>query len=99
MVAPRPARGDLRTLFSVDDYPASAERKGEEGTVQANLAIDKAGRVSGCTILHSSGSKTLDNTTCSIMQRRARFVPARDVNGNAVPDAVVTPPVVWRLAG
>jgi protein TonB len=95
--APRSAKGDVRTLFSADDYPAEAQRNGEEGTVQAELAINTAGRVSGCTILRSSGFKTLDHATCSILQRRARFVPARDVNGNAVPDTVVTPPVVWRL--
>ena len=94
---PNSAKGDLRMLFSADDYPADALRKGEEGTVQAVLAVDTNGRVSGCTIERSSGSATLDNATCSILSRRAHFYPAHDVNGNAVPDNVTTPPIVWRL--
>jgi protein TonB len=93
------ARGDIRTLFSADDYPADAQRNGEEGTVQAELAVDSKGRVTGCTIVRSSGHASLDETTCSILQRRARFTPARDANGEAIPDSVVTPPVVWRLEG
>lgn len=93
------AKGDLRTLFSADDYPAAAQRNGEEGTVQANLLIGPDGKVQSCTVIRSSNSKALDDATCSILQRRARFKPARDVNGMAVSDTVTTPPVVWRLEG
>ena len=97
--APGPASGDLRTLFSADDYPTDAQIKGEEGTVRAELIIDPRGRVSNCLIVQSSGHPLLDNATCSILERRARFKPARDLNGHAVGDHVFTPPVVWRLEG
>ena len=30
---------------------------------------------------------------------RAKFVPARDSNGNATTDTVTTPSIVWRLEG
>ena len=93
---PNSAKGDLRTLFSADDYPFQAQTKGEEG-VQAELLVDASGKVSGCTILRSSGSAALDTATCSILSRRAHFYPAHDVNGNAVQDIVRTPPIVWRL--
>ena len=93
------AKGDLRTLFSADDYPADAQRNGEEGTVQAELAVDPRGRVSRCLIIRSSGHSSLDKATCNILERRARFRPARDRNGDAVGDRVITPPVVWRLEG
>jgi protein TonB len=93
------AKGDLRNLFSADDYPAAAQQKGEEGTVQAALAVDAGGRVTTCTILRSSGSASLDSATCGLLQRRARFIPARDASGTAVPDRVTTPPIVWRLEG
>ena len=96
---PRASRGDVRTVFSADDYPADAQRKGEEGTVQARLAIDSSGRVSNCTVIRSSGFKSLDDATCSILTRRARFNPARDAAGRRVPDTVVTPPVKWQLEG
>jgi protein TonB len=91
--------GDLRTLFSADDYPAEAQRNGEEGTVQAELSVDARGHVRGCTVIHSSGHASLDSATCRILQRRARFDPAHDVNGDAVASSVVTPRIVWRLEG
>ena len=93
----RSTRGDLRTLFSTDDYPATALQNGEEGTVQARLQVDPQGRVSGCSIIRSSGHASLDDATCNILRKRARFTPARDAHGNAVADSVVTPAVVWRL--
>lgn len=93
------SRGDVRTVFSPDDYPADAQRNGEEGTVQAELSIDRHGAVAGCRILRSSGHASLDSATCNILRRRARFSPARDVNGDAVPSTLTTPPVVWRLEG
>lgn len=93
------ARGDLRTLFSADDYPASALRNGEQGAVQARLSIDADGRVSECSIIRSSGHASLDAATCNILQRRARFLPAHNANGNPTTDTVITPPVVWRLEG
>jgi TonB family protein len=91
------ARGNVRTLFSADDYPAEAQARGEEGTVRARLDIDTRGRVSKCSIIQSSGHASLDQATCSILQRRALFTPARDVDGKAVPDSVTTPSIVWRL--
>ena len=94
-----PARGDLRTLFSADDYPADAVRNEEQRTVQAELSVDPQGRVSACRIIRSSGHTTLDQATCQILQRWATFRPARDAHGTPVPDRVTTPPVVWRLEG
>jgi protein TonB len=98
-IAAQDAKADVRTIFSSDDYPADAQRNGEEGTVQAELSIDARGRVRGCRVIRSSGHASLDSATCSILQRRARFKPAQDVNGDAVASSVVTPLVVWRLEG
>jgi periplasmic protein TonB len=94
-----PASGDLRTIFNAGDYPVDAQRNGQGGTVQAELSIDTQGRVSGCTIVHSSGHSSLDDATCDILRRRARFTPARDVNGATISSTMTTPPVVWRLEG
>jgi protein TonB len=93
------ARGDLRTLFSADDYPASAQAAGAEGTAQATLTIGADGRVVGCNLTRSTGNSALDSATCNILRRRAKFTPARDSNGNATTDTVTTPPIVWRLEG
>ena len=101
-IPPPPAsnrRIELRTLFSADDYPAEAQRNGEEGTVQVALSVEPNGKVSACTIIRSSNHESLDRATCSILQRRARFLPARDAAGRPVPDRVVSPPITWRLEG
>jgi protein TonB len=93
------AKGDLRSLFSADDYPASAQSAGAEGTTRASLTIGPDGRVTGCNIIQSSGNGALDSATCNILRRRAKFIPARDSNGNATSDTITTPSIVWRLEG
>ena len=80
------ATANLPALFSTDDYPAAARREGQQGTVAFAVAIDRAGRVTACSITQPSGSVSLDWATCSIISRRARFTPARDVGGRAVED-------------
>jgi periplasmic protein TonB len=93
------AKGDLRTLFGPDDYPASAQAAGAEGTAQAQITIGTDGRVAGCNIIKSSGNSALDSATCNIIRRRAKYTPARDSNGQATTDTITTPPIVWRLEG
>jgi protein TonB len=93
------AKGDLRTLFSADDYPPSAVSAGAEGTAQASITIGTDGRVQSCNIIRSSGNSALDSATCNIIRRRAKFVPAKDSNGNATTDTITTPPITWRLEG
>jgi protein TonB len=93
------AKGDLRTLFSADDYPASASAAEAQGTAQATLTIGPDGRVVGCNLIRSTGNGSLDSATCNILRRRAKFTPARDSNGQPTTDTVTTPPIVWRLEG
>jgi protein TonB len=94
------AKGDLRTLFDgSQDYPASAQAAGAEGTVRAELTISSDGRVVGCNVTQSSGNSALDSTTCNILRRRAKFTPARDSNGNPTTDTYQTPPITWKLEG
>jgi protein TonB len=93
------AKGDLRTLFGPDDYPASAQAAGAEGTSQAEITIGTDGRVIGCNITRSSGNSALDQATCNIIRRRAKYTPARDSNGNPTTDTIQTPPITWRLEG
>ena len=93
------AKGDLRSLFSGDDYPASAQAAGAEGTAQASLTIGPDGRVVGCNLIRSTGNGALDQATCNILRRRAKFIPAKDSNGNATTDTITTPPITWRLEG
>jgi protein TonB len=98
-VSAQSARGDLRSLFSGDDYPASAQAAGAEGTARATLTISASGQVVGCNITQSTGNSALDSATCNILRRRAKFTPARDSNGNPTGDTVETPPIRWQLEG
>jgi protein TonB len=98
-VSAQSARGDVRTLFSADDYPASAQAAGAEGTAQAELTIGPTGAVVGCNLIRSTGNSALDQATCNILRRRAKFTPARDSNGNPTTDTYTTPPIRWQLEG
>ena len=76
----------LASYLSADDYPAVALRNNEQGTVSVLLDVNAAGRVVSCCVIESSGSATLDSTTCRIMRSRPRYTPARNPRGVAVAD-------------
>jgi protein TonB len=80
------ATANLPGLFSSDDYPEEAMRRDEQGTVAYTLAINPRGSVSNCVIARSSGSAALDTATCTVLQQRAHFIPARDGSGRPVAD-------------
>jgi periplasmic protein TonB len=92
----RPSRlvpiGDPLTWFTADDYPPSALRKNEQGTVRLVLHVDARGVPTSCSIAESSGIDTLDDTTCTIALRNARFQPPQDPA-----NATWQRRVVWRL--
>lgn len=67
-----------------DDYPAAAIRENMQGTVRFSLDVDEYGRPTGCSVVKSSGWPILDDTTCALLRRRARFLPATDENGVAI---------------
>ena len=90
------ARGNLPALFSTDDYPQSAIRNEEQGTTAVRMTVGPDGRVAECSITQSSGSSALDNATCSILKRRARFTPAKDQAGNPISDTV-SQRIRWEL--
>jgi protein TonB len=97
-IEPKSAVGSLQGLIRDDDYPSSALDREEQGTVSVSLSIGTNGRVSACSIVSSSGSRTLDSTTCRILTSRAKFTPARDSTG-AVTTGTVPARITWRIAG
>lgn len=94
-----PAKGDARSVFTADDYPAEAMRNQQEGTAQYLLLIDEKGTVAGCRIVEPSGVPALDAMGCVVLQDRARFTPALDRTGKPVKSTLTTPPITWRIAG
>jgi len=78
------------------DYPPQAEREGLAGATRVRLDVDGQGVPTRCTIKSTSGSELLDTTTCAKMMERARFRPAVDSAGLAVP-AVFETTVRWSV--
>jgi protein TonB len=88
--------GNLQGLIRSSDYPQSALDNEEQGTVAVQLSVGTNGRVTGCSVTKSSGSRTLDSTTCRILTSRAKFTPARDSSGNLTTGSFPQR-ITWRL--
>ena len=97
----KPVQGsaNVPSLFSYDDYPEEAVRNRWQGDVVVGVTVSAEGRPTACDIVRSSGHKVLDDATCRIVMRRARFKPATDASGRPVVDHVVIPPIRWRISG
>ncbi len=89
-------RGDRNRWISADDYPPSAIRAEQEGTVTISARVGADGKLAECAVIKSSGHSALDDATCRLYLRRARYDPALD--GAGVPIAsTVTDRIRWRL--
>lgn len=78
------------------DYPLEALASHKQGTVGFTLEVGVDGKVSRCTVKHSSGSVILDKRTCDLMMLRASFVPAKDYDGNPI-KAAFNSTFNWKL--
>jgi hypothetical protein len=85
---------DVRAVFSTDDFPAYLQGQIVSLTVRAATTVRPDGSVQYCVAEGSSGDPTLDAYTCSLIVRRARFSPAKWVDGTPV-YGVVRVPVRW----
>ena len=74
-------RGNPGAWANSNDYPSRALREEREGVTRFSVSIGPDGRVTSCQVTGSSGHPDLDDTTCRLIQRRARFRPATDGNG------------------
>lgn len=83
-VPPEPI-GSPASWVSPNDYPKEARKNGETGRVKVRLDVDTDGKVTRCQVVTSSRSQSLDAATCERAGARARFRPARDAAGKAVP--------------
>jgi TonB family protein len=95
-VTPPSPRGSMQNWITADDYPPRAVVANASGTSLISLTVSADGRVSGCSILKSSGNGSLDERACVVFSRRARFNPSIDEDG-APTLGVFTYPVAWVL--
>lgn len=90
------ARGNPGDWVTTDDYPPSALRNNEAGVTAFKLDVGADGRVTNCSITKSSGFSDLDETACRLLQRRARFKPAKDAQGNGIASSYSSA-VRWQI--
>lgn len=88
--------GNPGQFFGADNYPPEALRNHEQGRTVAKLQVGPEGRVTACTVDVSSGSSSLDRTTCEIALARVKFTPATDARGRPVASGYMLP-VRWVL--
>lgn len=56
-------------------YPRRSRRRGEEGTVTVRFVIEHDGRITGVSIIDSSGHSRLDQAAIETLRRAAPFEP------------------------
>lgn len=82
-VPPKPT-GNPAHWATTEDYPAEALRQRKFGPVEFMLMTDALGMPKFCKVIRGSETTSLNEKTCFLMMKRARFKPARDDKGNAV---------------
>jgi TonB family protein len=94
----RPSIMNPESVIQPMDYPDEALRRNESGAVVMRLDVSEIGRVSGCTVVATSGSAVLDSATCQLLTRRARYKPATATDGNAAPAKTIVK-FNWLIPG
>lgn len=84
--------------FVFRKYPPRAKAAGEQGDVTFRAEYDKKGSILSCEVTKSSGFKRLDEETCEIIVKHARFKPELLNAGKRV-DGVQLGIVEWRIPG
>lgn len=64
------------------DYPKEAKKIRAVGTVNFVVKVSQDGLPIACVIVKSSGNILLDNATCSLVMKRAKFNPPKNIQGN-----------------
>jgi TonB family protein len=67
------------------DYPPAMLDRGKQGLVNFRLSVSAQGTPTACEVQSSYNDKKFDEVTCAALMRRARFTPALDASGKAVP--------------
>jgi TonB family protein len=98
--APPPSAAPIRTMprlvgASTAEYPASARRRNEEGTVTMSLCVNRFGDVTDVLVLKSSGSGRLDEASRAWVLKQ-KFQPAAE-NGLGVDQCGYQISQEWKL--
>ena len=89
-------RNDPGSWVGTDDYRSNWIRQEMMGRARFRLDIASDGRVTNCTITSSSGYPALDQATCALVSKRAKFQPARGNEGQPVAGSYANT-IDWKL--
>jgi TonB family protein len=70
-------------VVTASDYPSSDHN--HDGTTKFEMTVGADGRPVSCAVTSSSGYSDLDSAACRAFLKRARFSPAKDLQGNPIP--------------
>jgi TonB family protein len=68
----------------MEDYPMKAFDNRWEGVTGFELLVSPEGQIARCTVTKSSGHEEFDTKTCLLAEKRVRFQPAKNSDGQAV---------------
>ncbi len=81
-------------------YPSKALRSGAQADFHLRLTVGENGSVEKCALINQTIADNFDMSRhpCTIFSRSARFAPATDATGTAVPSYYVTR-ILYRMPG
>jgi hypothetical protein len=79
------------------DYPKQQLMNSSHASVQFRLMVDAQGTPYDCKVPTALGDDVFEKTTCQLLMRRAKFSPALDSKGRAIPSYYINS-VLWRAS-
>jgi hypothetical protein len=96
---PEPVRQHIRGDVVAADYRGIADQRISDGRVDAELVVNERGVPTGCRATRSSGNPAIDERTCAVLVRRARFAQRASASGTPVADTLTfSINVDWMLS-
>lgn len=83
------SKGNTASWVTPNDYPTEALRKEQGGLVIVVLGLNAAGMPEKCHVAVSSKVPVLDEQTCAVLMRRARYQTVSDASGNPIKTTTV----------
>ena len=87
---PHPIGGSIARWVHNTDYPEEAIRQNASGMATMRFLVRTDGRPSDCTVVASSGHKSLDRASCRVIMERGEFEPAIGPDGKPVEAPIIT---------
>jgi TonB family protein len=93
-----PGVSNIGGLIDFDDFPFYMYHQSRANlTVYTRTTVLPDGKIDNCFVERSSSDRALDAFTCQLIQKRAKFAPARWMDGSAV-YGVIRTAIRWTIS-